>query len=141
MLTHENARIYIRNMRTRMSTRGILLYPVEHLPLLSPEYKYESCEVSEHQNRASINAFHYVRSPTPFIIDISPAWIHVANIMYINKKSKSFFLKCMKYHNTTNTHYPLTSNLSSSLASVLSSKIPNFIVFSYQTRRIHVGYT
>ena len=33
------------------------LYPVGHLPLLSPEYKYESCEVSEHQNRALINAF------------------------------------------------------------------------------------
>ena len=47
----------IRNMRTRMGTRGIILYPVGHLPLLSPEYKYESCEVSEHQNRASINAF------------------------------------------------------------------------------------
>ena len=41
--------------------------------------------------------FHYVCSPTPFIIDISSAWIHTANIIYINKKNKAFFLKSMKY--------------------------------------------
>ena len=81
--------------------------------------------------QAPINAFHYVRSPTPLIIDISTAWIHTAKVNHIIQKNKSFIskcmkhtsecmkplLQCMKYHK-----HPLTSNLSSSLASVLQAQ-------------------
>ena len=42
------AHMCIRKWRTIIGTRGITLYPVGHLPLLSSMNIFESCEVSDH---------------------------------------------------------------------------------------------
>ena len=55
-LRYARAHTHIRKRRTKIGTRGIILYPVGHLSLLSLKIP-ESCEVSKCQNRALINAF------------------------------------------------------------------------------------
>ena len=50
--------LYTFVRRIYASLRGMLQnIPAGHLTLLSSEYDYESCEVSNHQNKASINAY------------------------------------------------------------------------------------
>ena len=57
------------------------LYPVGHLPLLSPETNIEICEISECQNKASINAFLICLLPSADNVQTSPAQVHDAKVV------------------------------------------------------------
>ena len=86
-LRYARAHTHIRKRRTKIGTRGIILYPVGHLSLLSLKIP-ESCEVSKCQNRALINAFLICLLPSADDVQTSPAQVHGAKVQLFFEYTK-----------------------------------------------------
>ena len=105
-------RIYAKGVP--IGTRGIILYPVGHLSLLSPECT-EICEISKCQNRASINAFLICLLPSTDDVRHPSAQVHGAKVILFFELSKKkrillrfflgYFLHISKL-NSTFEHLP-----------------------------------
>ena len=65
------------------------LYPVGHLPLLSPETDFETCDISTRQNKASINAFLICLLPSAADVRHPSAQVHGAKVVIFFELSKS----------------------------------------------------
>ena len=65
------------------------LYPVEHLSLLSPECT-ETCDISDSQNRALINAFLICLLPSANDVRHPSAQVHGAKVVNYFELSKTF---------------------------------------------------
>ena len=85
---HAEMYVYLYTFVRRIyaSLRGMLQnIPAGHLTLLSSEYDYESCEVSNRQNKASVNAYICNMSVNPPSKNRhNPlAWVHDTKVRII----------------------------------------------------------
>ena len=68
------AHTYVREINVPLMALKDNLYPVGHLSLHCSEDIAEICEISEHQNGASINAFLICLLPQPIMCRHPSAW-------------------------------------------------------------------